>query len=146
MGYNFHDPETRPKPFDIVWCKKPLRGEGVKPGPVARPVLVLGTKLYELNGKEFATVAVQYGGDFETKHIPGNFLVSETEFRTLGLHKPTLFRMDLGNRAECMWAQEYFQPQPYVVGRGILAGSLSADQQKRVISCLTAKGLSFPIP
>jgi len=149
MGYTFHNPDELPKPFDIVWCKFPLRGE-VEPGPVARPVLVLAsTKLqYEHDGvfREIGALIAQYGGDFKLNHIPDNLHIAAGEFKSLGLHKATVFRLDLGNRARLIWCEEYFVPQGYVKGQGMTAGRLNDEQQGRVLACLKARGLQYPLP
>src|SRR6266568_3965488 len=56
-----------------------------------------------------------YGGDFEPHHVRQNLLITSKDFRSLGLHKPTLFRLDLGNRKRLPWCEEYFVTQGYVV-------------------------------
>jgi hypothetical protein len=150
MGYTFHDPKTIPKPFDIAWCKFPYRGQGMRPGPVARPVLVLAstTVQCQIEGKtqDVGILVVQYGGDFTLKDVPNNLHVAADEFRGLGLHKPTVFRMDLGNRARLVWCEEYFVPQGYLKQQKIVAGHLNADQEARAIACLKARGLAYPLP
>jgi hypothetical protein len=146
MGYTFHDPDTLPDPFDVVWCKFPHRGDKLRPSNVARPVLVLDSKRLSSEEQEIGVVVVQYGGSYEAKHIPQNLLITEMDSGALGLHKSTLFRMDLGNRARLMWCEEYFVPQSYVVGSGIKAGSLNEEQKDRALTCLKQRGLSFPVP
>jgi len=98
------------------------------------------------DGTQFAAITAQYGGDFEDHHLPQNLLIGEGEFRALGLHKPTLFRMDLGNRKRLPWCEEYFVPQGYVRDQNILCGTLNAEQQARMIGCFKARGLQFPPP
>jgi hypothetical protein len=146
MGYTFHDPDTLPDPFDVVWCKLPHRGSKMRPSDVARPVLVLDAKRMLYEEQEIGVVVVQYGGSFEAHHIPKNLLITEKDREALGLHKSTLFRMDVGNRARLMWCEEYFVPQSYVVGQGIKAGSLNEEQKRLALACLKARGLSFPVP
>jgi hypothetical protein len=98
---------------------------------------------------EWAAITVCYGTD--ANNVPqwartNNLLIREGEFRALGLHKPTVFKLDLRNRQRLPWAEDYFVSQRYVVGQGIVAGRLADHQQTLVRGCLTARGLQFPLP
>lgn len=95
MGYTFHDPDTLPNPFDVVWCKFPHRGDKLRPSKVARPVLVLDARRMLHEEKEIGVVVVQYGGSFEAHHVPQNLLITEKDREALGLHKPTFFEWTL---------------------------------------------------
>jgi hypothetical protein len=149
-GVNFYDPGTAPIPFDVVWCKYPTREDPGRPGPWARPVLVLDNRLMEdTDGTEWAAITAAYGTDARniknldaTRHV----LIPENEFRAVGLHKPTIFNVDLSNRRRMPWAEEYFVSQDYVVNRGILCGTLNADQEAKCHACFKALGLQFPLP
>ena len=98
---------------------------------------------------EWAAITVCYGTDADK--VPqvartNNLLIREGEFRALGLHKPTVFKLDLRNRKRLPWAEEYFVSQGYLRDQRIIAGKLSEHQQKIVFGCLTARGLAFPLP
>src|SRR5947208_9171983 len=148
MGFVFYPIDSRPKVYDVVWSKWPHRGEKLRPGPWVRPVLVLDVRLYEdeRDQRKYAAVTAQYGGDFQNHHLPQNLLIESSEYRALGLHKPTLFRLDLGNRLRLPWCEEYFVSQSYIRSQGIIAGSLDPAQQLRLHECLKLRGLAFPLP
>lgn len=147
MGLRFHDLASLPRVYDVLWCKFPLREAPRFPGPVARPALVVDATpvIDQSNGQRLGAVTVQYGGDFEAKNLPGNLLIVTQDVRMLGLHKATLFRMDLGNRRTLPWAEEYFVSQNYVRSQDIIAGSLTDDQRTRMHDCFKQRGLTFPI-
>ncbi|HUI13877.1 MAG TPA: hypothetical protein VL048_10470 [Xanthobacteraceae bacterium] len=112
--------------------------------------LVLDSRLMEdADGNEWAAITAAYGTGADnirkfdsTKHL----LISNGEFRALGLHKPTIFQLDLGNRRPMPWAEEYFVTQGYVRNQRLICGSLNEDQQKRFQECFTKQGLDFPLP
>lgn len=147
MGFRFYDTKSRPKPFDIVWSKWPHRDAKLAPGPAARPVLVIDSVIMEdVDGQQFAAVTAQYGGNFEDRHVPQNLLIGKAEFQALGLHKPTLFRLDAGNRMRLPWCEEYFVPQGYVQSQKIICGALNSEQKTRMLECFKARRLQFPPP
>jgi hypothetical protein len=148
---NFHDPKDAPNVFDIVWCKWPHRESKLGPGPWVRAVLVLDVRLMidARNENEWAAITVAYGTGAENvklEDIPHNMVIGPVEYAAAGLHKPTVFKLDLGNRKRLPWAEEYFVPKPYVVGRGIIAGRLTAYQKVAVLAHLKARDLQFPLP
>jgi|SRR5712691_1078242 len=148
MGFSFYPLDTRPNVFDVVWSKWPRREDKLAPGPWVRPVLVLAVTAMvdERTGQKFAAVTAQYGGDFEAHHVSQNLLITAAECRDLGLHKPTVFRLDLGNRKRLPWCEEYFITQGYVRSQKLISGSLNRQQQELVLSCLKGRGLEFPLP
>lgn len=146
----FYDPKTAPAVFDVAWCKWPQREARGVPGPVVRCVLVLDVRLMITDDEtEWAAITAAYGtgADKVPKDRRINHLViGETEFRALGLHKPTVFKLDAGNRQRLPWAEEYFVSQPYLRSQNIVAGCLTKAQQEKVLACLKARGLQFPLP
>ena len=151
MGLTLYDPETAPEVYDIVWCKWPRREDKLAPGSWVRCVLVVDVRrmVDERNGQEYALVTAQYGTGKENVDIPGlvnNVVIERHEFRDLGLHKPTVFQMDLRNRKRLPWCVEYFVPKEYILSEAIIAGRLNADQQARFHNCFTARNLRFPLP
>lgn len=148
MGFQFYD-SPGPEPGSIVWCKWPLREAKLAPGDIARPVLVLGKKrfVHEPTETEFDDLIIQYGtGTFSDDDLPRNLCIGKNECKAVGLHKPTLFKMDLGNRRRLPWCAEYFVPQEYVRDQNIVAGSLDPGQWLRLRSCFDQRGLTFPVP
>lgn len=147
---HFHDPKTAPAVFDVVWCKWPMRERPGMPGDIVRCVLVLDVRLMvDTDDAEWAAVTVTYGTGAD--NVPewrrtNHLLIGNGEYRALGLHKPTIFKLDLGNRKRLPWAEEYFVPQVYVRSQGIVAGSLNAAQQVEAIRCIRAHGGQFPLP
>jgi hypothetical protein len=121
------------------------------PGEVVRPVLVLDVRLMvdSQDGAEWAAITVAYGTGAENVYFfarTSHLIISEIECGTLGLHKATVFKMDLQNRQRLPWAEEYFVTQGYVHAQKLIAGSLNPLQQMAVRNCLTARGLQFPLP
>lgn len=147
MGLRFYDLASLPALYDVVWCKFPKREDPLIPGPVVRPTLVVDVTIVEdqRNNQRLGAVTVQYGGDYDDRHLPKNLVIGAGEFRPLGLHKPTLFRMDLRNRRTLPWAEEYFVTQDYVRSQNLIAGSLNNSQRARMHECLKQRGQSFPI-
>jgi hypothetical protein len=148
---NFHDPKTAPAVFDVVWCKWPIREARGVPGEVVRPVLVLDVRLLvdPRGGAEWAAITVAYGTGAENVYFfarTNHLVISEIECGSLGLHKATVFKMDLQNRQRLPWAEEYFVTQGYVRAQKLIAGSLNPLQQMAVRNCLAARGLQFPLP
>lgn len=151
MGWKFYDPKTAPDVFSIVWCKWPYRGAKLEPSDEARPVLVLDVRdhIYDPTGEMFADVTVAYGTgaeNIETPDVHRDFVVTEREFRALGLHKPTIFQLDLGNRKRLPWGEKYFVPNSYVAQQNIICGKLSDSQRRLVLTCFNIRGLRFPLP
>jgi hypothetical protein len=147
----YYDPKTAPAVFDLVWCKFPKRENPGQPGEWVRPVLVLDVRLMidARDETEWAAVTVAYGTD--AARVPqgdrtNHLLIRETEYAALGLHKPTVFKLDVQNRRRLPWAEEYFVPQGYVRDQGIISGHLTDHQEKLVRGCFTARGLTFPLP
>jgi hypothetical protein len=146
----FYDPKTAPNVFDVVWCKWPKRENPGVPGEWVRPTLVLDVRLMVTDDEiEWAAVTVAYGTDAtkvpEAARI-NHLLITEAEYRALGLHKPTVFKLDPANRKRLPWAEEYFISQGYVRDQKIIVGSLTAHQQVVTRECFTARGLAFPLP
>lgn len=151
MGLNLYDPDTAPEVYDIVWCKWPRREDKLAPGSWVRCVLVVDVRrmVDDRTGQEYALITAQYGTgktNLELHELANNLVIEQHEFRALGLHKPTVFEMGLGNRKRLPWCVEYFVPQQYILDQGIIAGRLNADQRRRFHSCFTARGLRFPLP
>jgi hypothetical protein len=146
----FYDPKTAPNVFDVVWCKWPMRELPGKPGEVVRCVLVLDTQLMVTDsGEEFTALVVAYGTGAD--NVPewrrkDHLFIGRGEFRDLGLHKETVFKVDLQNRRRLPWGDEYFVPQDYVRSQNIVAGSLTGYQSAEVVRCIKARGLLFPLP
>lgn len=151
MGFTYHHPDTRPQVYDIVWCKWPRREDKLGPGPWVRCVLVVDVcpMRDDRDGSEFYAVTAQYGTDREKvpqEEWTNNLVIDENEFRAIGLHKPTVFKFDLGNRKRLPWCEEYFVPQGYVRSQGIIAGSLNTGQRVKFHNCFDARGFTFPCP
>lgn len=145
----FHDPKTAPDVFNIVWCKWPMRR--LEPGEWVRPVLVLNSRLMidARDENEWVALIVAYGTGAE--NVPAirraNHLhIPLGECRAVGLHKPTIFKLDAGNRKRLPWAEDYFVPQGYVQSQKIISGSLTDAQKATAIAEIKAHGLTFPIP
>jgi hypothetical protein len=99
---------------------------------------------------EFAAITASYGTGLENVDIEelrqGHLLIPTGQIQRLGLHKATVFKLDLGNRKRLAWAEEYFVPKEYVVSKKIVAGSLSEQERAIVLSCFKKHGLTFPLP
>jgi hypothetical protein len=150
-GVKHYDSKTAPAVFDVVWCKYPKRESPGMPGEWVRPVLVLDVRLMTdaRDETEWAAVTVAYGTDAakvpqaaRTNHL----LIRDTEYRALGLHKSTVFKLDVQNRKRLPWAEEFFVSQGYVRGQGIISGHLTAHQEAVARGCFIARGLTFPLP
>jgi hypothetical protein len=134
-----------PEQFSVVWCLFPKKGGKNQPGDVARPVLILDAR--QQTDTKIVKVLAAYGTDLEHKGSPlldgGPDLEIDTwpAVKALGLHKPTLFSMWAGQRRWLTWSSEYFVPQPYVVGVGIVAGNLNPFQVARVKQCFRERDL-----
>lgn len=148
---DFYDPKTAPAVFDVVWCKWPRREDKLGPGPWVRCVLVLDVRNFvdTRTNKEFAAITAAYGTGAEhctpdewKKHL----WIPSMEVEALGLHKPTVFKLDLGNRKRLPWASEYFVSQGYVKGQQIIAGSLTDGQKAKAIKYFEDNNLEFPLP
>ena len=148
MGFTFHNVDDRPTPFDIVWCKWPNRGQGLRPGPVARPVIVIHSEAREIfdTQTKFGWLVIQYGGDFNERDKHMNLHIGTHEFRDLGLHKETVFRFDLGNRKALPWCEEYFVTQGYVKKQNLVCGRLNREQEARALACFAVRELEYPVP
>jgi len=148
MGFHFYD-SPGPEPGAVVWCRWPHRAGGLAPGPHVRPVLVLGRKrfIHQPTATEYDDLIIQYGtGSFEDVDLTANLCIGKAECKALGLHKPTLFKIDVGNRRRLPWCTEYFVPQEYVRDQNVVAGSLNPGQWLRLRSCFDQRGLTFPVP
>jgi hypothetical protein len=151
MGLTLYDPSSAPEVYDIVWCKWPQREDKLAPGSWVRCVLVIDVRpmVDDRTGQEFALLTVQYGSgkeNFDVAGLVNSLVIERHEFRDLGLHKPTVFQMDLRNRKRLPWCVDYFVPKEYIVSQAIIAGRLNKDQQRRFHDCLEARGLKFPLP
>lgn len=145
-----YDPQTAPDVYDVVWCKFPLREKPGEPGPWARPTLVLDSRLMVTDdGVEWADITVAYGTDADKIKNPNaasNLLIPQSEFKALGLHKPTGFQIGLSNRRRMPWGDKYFVPPEYVRNQGIICGKLNKAQQIKFHECFQKLGLQFPLP
>lgn len=137
--------DTLPNQFDVVWCLFPRDGEGLQPGPVARPTLVLDVRVNEQ--RTAAGLIVAYGTGTEEENSPfldnGPDLIIETKAaaHALGLHKPTRFSMSPLRRKQLLWSSNYFVSEPYRANAGIVAGSLNEEQIKYLKTCFKTRGL-----
>jgi hypothetical protein len=151
MGLKLYDPATAPEVYDVVWCKWPRREDKLAPGSWVRCVLVVDVRrmVDDRDGQEYALITAQYGTgkeNLEFRELANNIVIERHEVRALGLHKPTVFQMDLNNRKRLPWCVEYFVPKEYILSENIIAGRLNQDQQKRFHSCFEARGLKHPLP
>lgn len=145
MGFTFHPIECLPEPGDVVWCKWPHRESKGQPGPHVRPVLVRGNALHDMPDKtRFGSLIVSYGtgviGD-RPSDGPLDLIIGESEFRALGLHKPTRFALDPSSKKNLPWCEEFFVPQSYVASKDIVIGRLNNSQMARLRECLKLRGL-----
>jgi hypothetical protein len=61
MGWTFYDLTSLPEPYDIVWCKWPQREDKLKPGKIARPVLVRETRIMQQeDGSQYGAIVISY--------------------------------------------------------------------------------------
>jgi hypothetical protein len=105
--------------------------------------------VHEPTQTEYAAITAAYGTGFENlarTELTNNLLIRGHECQKIGLHKETVFKLDLENRKRLPWAEEYFVPQGYIKSQGIVAGSLDAQQRKFVLACFEARELTFPLP
>lgn len=148
----FYDPKTAPAVFDIVWCKWPRHEDKLGPGPWVRCVLVLDTRpmVDTRTNTEYVAVTAAYGTGAENVAVSeigeGHLLLPNLAATKLGLHKSTVFKLNLENRKRLPWAEDYFVPKEYVVGQQIVAGSLTREQREIVLACFRKRGLTFPLP
>ena len=150
MGLTLYPPDTAPEVYDIVWCKWPRR-EDNRAGQLGK--VCLGGRCPSYDGRENrAGIRAGYGAvwnwqvEFELHEMVNNVVIERHEFRDLGLHKPTVFQMDLRNCKRLPWCVEYFVPQEYLVSQNIIAGHLNEDQQTLFHACFSARNLKFPLP
>lgn len=148
---DLYDATTAPSVYDIVWCKWPYKELPGAPGPVARCVLVLDVRLMTdvRDETEWAAVTVAYGTGAENvkpADLENNLLIGDAEYRGLGLHKPTVFKLDPRNRKRLPWAEDYFVTQGYVRSQQLIAGSLNEKQRATFHECFKQRGLAFPLP
>jgi hypothetical protein len=151
MGWKFYDPNTAPEVFTIVWCKWPNRWAKLVPGDKVRPTLVLDVRpqTYVPTGEVFADVTLAYGTGAENipvRDANRDLLIGAQNFRAAGLHKETVFQLDLGNRKRLPWGARYFIPNEYVRSQNIIIGKLSDEQRANVLECFAALKLTFPLP
>lgn len=150
MGVRYYDPTTAPDVFDVVWCKWPHREARGVPGPFVRCVLVLDVRLMiDADEMEWAQITVAYGtaaDNVPEEKRANHLLIGQNEFPALGLHKPTIFKLDPGNRQRLPWAEEYFITQRYVRSQKLISGSLTTPQRAAVLTAFKARGLQFPLP
>jgi len=103
--------------------------------------------LDERTNTEYAAITAAYGtGAEHVDDLKGHLFIPHARAERLGLHKATVFKLDLENRKRLPWAEDYFVPQGYVQSQGIVAGSLSNEQKAIVLECLKERGLAFPLP
>jgi hypothetical protein len=145
MGWTFHSLDDLPYPDDIVWCRWPKREDKLAPGEIIRGALVRERKFLEHKewGRYGALVVSYATGQFDPEvHGEIDLILNRAEALSVGLHKATRFSLDLRDRKQLPWCEEYFTPQPYVVGRGIHAGTLTEDHKQRMLACLKKRGLA----
>ena len=148
---NLYDPATAPSVFEVVWCKWPRREDKLGPGPWVRCVLVLDVRpmIDQRTNKQFAAITAAYGTGAENVSVDDlkqHLYIMGGEFAALGLHKPTVFKLDLQNRKRLAWSEEYFVPQAYLKQQNIVAGSLNEHQRAHVLAYFEKHGLEFPLP
>jgi hypothetical protein len=147
MGWTFHDIETLPAPYEIVWCKWPYREDKGQPGKDVRPVLVRASELREYaDGTQFGALVVSYGtSKFTEADSEADLIIRQWEIGALGLHKPTRFSMAPQHRKLLPWCEEYFVPPAYVVNHaGLVLGKLSEAQIGRMKACWKKRGINGP--
>lgn len=112
-------------------------------------MLHVARMLDQQSGLEYSDIIAAYGTGLENCEIGDtrdHLVIPAEEAAALGLHKGTVFKLDVGNRKRLPWAEEYFVPQAYVRSSNLIAGALNAAQQARMISCFERLGLRFPLP
>lgn len=147
----FYDPNTEPAVFDIVWCKWPRREDKLGPGPWVRCVLVIDVRrmVDPETDTEYSLVTACYGTDalkVDIAELRRNLYITTAQVHALGLHKPTVFKLDLENRKRLAWSPKYFVPQGYVRDQSIIAGSLDRQQTALVLAIFGTNGWTFPLP
>ncbi|UEM16779.1 hypothetical protein J4G43_022725 [Bradyrhizobium barranii subsp. barranii] len=106
-------------------------------------------QVYDPTGETFKDITVAYGTGAENIEKPNwrsDLVIGPSEYRAAGLHKPTIFRLDLMNRKRLPWCEKYFVPNDYVRGQNIICGTLSDAQRSAALSCFVAQNLKFPLP
>lgn len=132
-GIRTYSIDTLPEPGEIAWCRFPLRERPGQPGPVARPTLVLQTKVHQHDtGALFGSVWVSYGTDLDKvkgrPHLP---IEPMWRARQMGLHKPTGFCFDNASVKNLLWCPDYFVPPDYVASCSIIIGRLEETERDR---------------
>jgi hypothetical protein len=144
-----YDSKTAPNVFDVVWCKFPKREDPGNPGPWVRAVLVVDVSLMrDIDGTEWAAVTAAYGTGADNVHNlgePRNLLISREECRALGLHKPTVFRLDESNQREMPWSEEYFVTQGYVKKSKPHCRIAESRSKAKFLECFKKLGRKFPL-
>lgn len=106
--------------------------------------------LDERTNTEYAAITAAYGTDADKVEFwelkQGHLLIGNADFRALGLHKATVFKLAPENRKRLAWAEKYFVPQGYMKNQNIIAGSLNIEQRAIVLGCFVKRGLAFPLP
>lgn len=151
MGWALYDSKSAPDVFDIVWCRWPYTAAKLQPSDEARPVLVIDVRdqIYDPTEQIYADITVAYGTGAENITVAdwrSHLLINKAEFRAAGLHKPTVFKLDLKNTKRLPWGEKYFVPNEYVREQKIICGKLSEAQRSAALSCFVAQNLSFPLP
>jgi hypothetical protein len=114
-------------------------------------VLVIDVRkhIYDQTGEIFADLTVAYGTGAENIIVPDAYrdlMIMDRDFRSVGLHKPTIFQLDLGNRKRLPWSEKYFVTNEYVAQQKIICGKLSQAMIQTVLGCFIVRGLKFPLP
>jgi hypothetical protein len=145
MGFRFYSIDSLPDHGDIVWCKWPYREDKSQPGIDVRPVLVRARRVNRnSDGTEYGSLMVSYGTGViapQPTNGPIDLIIGKTEFRALGLHKPTLFSLNPAEKKHLPWCSEYFVCQQYLVEQEILIGRLNLAQKERLKGCLRRRGI-----
>ncbi len=99
--------------------------------------------------KEYAAITAAYGTGSENvdaRDLAEHLFIPLHRAEQFGLNKGTVFKLDLGNRKQLPWAEEYFVPQGYVQAKGIIAGALEDMQKEKVLGYFKKHGYQFPLP
>lgn len=125
MGWTYHSLNHLPGLYDIVGCKWPLTN---KPDEV-RPCLVVQIiKRIDEEGTAFATLKLCYGtSQYTYSQLKRDLFISHSDYRALGLDRPTRFSMDLVR--EFIWGPQWFP------GRIRFGGPLSNVQIDAFKNC-----------
>lgn len=94
-------------------------------------------------GTLYGAVDVSYGtGEYTEDQCQIDLVIRDWEaVKRCGLHKPTRFALDTGNRKNLIWCEEYFVPPEYVEETGLLIGRLGEMEVDQMRLSLIRRGL-----